>query len=701
MTLKQRIISMMEQRDVAPMSVTEWAEHLNMTSSDDFLLLQNTLKELEEDVEVVLSKKDRYILAEEAGVMKGTLSIHPKGFGFVDVQVGEDVYVSSNNMLDAMHKDEVIVRVNPSKEKLRDGEIIKVLKRNTQSIVGTMKTVKGKLWFIPTDERLKDKVIFKGGPSMKLVDGHMVVAKVTAYEPSIKVEAVRILGHENDPGVDVLSILLEKGIEPKFPQEVIDQANAYGESVDDIGHRRDLRDQMIITIDGEDAKDLDDAISIEQIENGYRLGVHIADVSHYVTENSPLDIEAYHRGTSVYVVDRVVPMLPHVLSNGLCSLNPHVDRYAISCVMEIDSAGEVTDYQIFPSVICSKYRMTYTKVNQMIDEDKASLNEYAEIVDMVNIMHECSLILRSRRDKLGSIDFEMDEAKIIIDDKGQIKDIQKRERFEAEKLIEDFMVLANECVARHTKWGHIPSLYRVHESPTKKKMQAFAKMASIMGYRLKGSLEDIHPTVLQKVLRHFEGDEKFPVISKLMLRSMQKAAYDPSPIGHFGLGLEDYTHFTSPIRRYPDLVVHRMLRKYVFDTSNFDKMSADEARLVDIAKQSSEKERNAVDAEREVEDMKKAEYMEKHVGMTAYGVISSVTKFGFFVELENTIEGLVHIQTLKDDYYVYDPVYHQLIGERTKKKFVLGQKVKIKVTGADKDAKTIDFRYLSEKRKRK
>jgi ribonuclease R len=465
--------------------------------------------------------------------------------------------------------------------------------------------------------------------------------------------------------------------------------------------RLDLTDKLTITIDGEDAKDLDDAITIEKVGDKYRLGVHIADVSYYVKENSPLDHEAFERGTSVYVVDRVVPMLPHILSNGICSLNPNEKRYALSCIMDIETNGEVSDYQLTASVIESDYRMTYTDVNKMIHGDEETKNKYPALTDMVEQMVDCASRIRNRREGLGAIDFEMEEAKILVDEQGHISQILKRERFEAEKLIEDFMVCANETVAKHTKWSQVPSLYRIHEVPTKKKMQAYAKIVGLLGYKMKGSMDAVKPLALQKILEHFEGHDEFPVVSRMMLRSMQKAKYDPSPIGHFGLGLEDYTHFTSPIRRYPDLVVHRILRKYVFGTPDIAKMAVDEERLKEIAEQSSFKERNAVDAEREIENMKKAEYMEEHIGMIADGVISGVTKFGFFVELENTIEGLVHIQSLEDDYYEFDAASMRLTGKNTRKEFRLGQKVRIKVKAANKAQRTVDFTYLPARKPKK
>lgn len=700
MDLRLKIIDLLESREVSPMTIAEWAEYLGMTEEEKYVELQQTLNKLEDDVVLVRSKKERYLLAEDAGVKKGVLSINPKGFGFVSVEEGDDVYIPMDGIETAMSGDEVVVRVFQRQNGTSDGEIIRILKRNTLQILGTIRFIKKKLTFVAQDVRL-GFVRFVYPPKLKLVEGHVVLAKILKYERPMLVEGVEILGHVNDPGVDILAVLMEYNIFPKFPQEALDMANAISKDVVIEEGRLDLTDKLTITIDGEDAKDLDDAITIEKVGDKYRLGVHIADVSYYVKENSPLDHEAFERGTSVYVVDRVVPMLPHILSNGICSLNPNEKRYALSCIMDIETNGEVSDYQLIASVIESDYRMTYTAVNKMIHGDEQTKSEYPALIEMVEQMTDCASRIRTRREGLGAIDFEMEEAKILVDEQGHISQILKRERFEAEKLIEDFMVCANETVAKHTKWSQVPSLYRIHEVPSKKKMQAYAKIVGLLGYKMKGSMDAVKPLALRKILEHFEGHDEFPVVSRMMLRSMQKAKYDPSPIGHFGLGLEDYTHFTSPIRRYPDLVVHRILRKYVFGTPDIAKMAVDEERLKVIAEQSSFKERNAVDAEREIENMKKAEYMEEHIGMIADGVISGVTKFGFFVELENTIEGLVHIQSLEDDYYEFDAASMRLTGKNTRKEFRLGQKVRIKVKAANKAQRTVDFTYLPAKKPRK
>ncbi|MGL5540839.1 MAG: ribonuclease R family protein, partial [Erysipelotrichaceae bacterium] len=419
---------------------------------------------------------------------------------------------------------------------------------------------------------------------------------------------------------------------------------------------------------------------------------HIADVSHYVTKNSPLDLEAYQRGTSVYVVDRVVPMLPHVLSNGICSLNPNVDRLTITCSMDIDTKGEVMAYQIYPSVIRSCERMTYRAVNEMIRRNEEMRTRYAHIVELVDNAYKCSRIIRKRRVKLGSIDFDTKEGKVLVDKKGRAVDVVVRERYEAEKLIEDFMVAANETVAAHTKWLELPSMYRIHESPDVKKMRDFVKIATVLGHKWKGSVSTVRPVQLQKMLQDAKNDPDYDVLANNMLRAMQKARYDGKCMGHFGLALQEYTHFTSPIRRYPDLVVHRMLHKYVFEHQlEPQTMQQDEQWIEEAAVQASLRERKAVDAERAVDDMKKAEYMEKHIGKTYEGVIGSITKFGIFVELENTVEGLVHISTLTDDYYVFEETTKRLVGRANQKTYKMGQKVKVKVVDASRYKRQIDF----------
>ena len=456
-----------------------------------------------------------------------------------------------------------------------------------------------------------------------------------------------------------------------------------------------------ITIDGEDARDLDDAISIEKTEQGYRLYVHIADVSHYVTAGSALDKEAYARGTSVYVVDRVVPMLPHALSNGICSLNPKVDRCTLTCMMEINRKGTVIDYQIYPSVINSDERMTYTAVNAILEGDEQVQKQYPHLLKMCLDMKVLSGIIRKRREKLGAIDFDTNEAKILVNEKGKPVDIVLRERKEAERIIEDFMIAANETVAAHVRWLEIPSMFRIHEQPEPKRIREFARIAKTLGYTFTGGIQNVYPAQLQAMLKEAKGEDNYSVLSTFMLRSMQKARYDRRCIGHFGLALKNYLHFTSPIRRYPDLVVHRMLRKYFFEgLQDSEKMARDEQWIEDAAYQASERERNAIDAERAVEDMKKAEYMEGRIGRQYDGVISGITRFGLFVELANTVEGLVHISTIDDDYYHYDDETKCLIGEHSANVYRMGQRVRVVCVAANRFKREIDFELVVKKKKK-
>lgn len=454
-----------------------------------------------------------------------------------------------------------------------------------------------------------------------------------------------------------------------------------------------------MTIDGDDAKDLDDAISLKKLDNGnYQLGVHIADVSYYVEEGSALDKEAINRGTSIYLVDRVIPMLPHKLSNGICSLNPNVDRFTISCIMEINGKGKVIDHKIIPSIIHSSYRMTYNNVNKILDGDFPLQQQYKDVVPMFFLMEELAMILRKARDQRGSIDFDVNEGKVIVDKNGKAIDVVLRQRGTSDKIIEEFMLKANETIAEHFKWLDLPFIYRVHEYPKEKKLTQFQSIIKPLGYTIKGSLGNIYPKELSKIVEMSKGTDEHTIISTLLLRCMQKARYDEQCLGHYGLADEYYTHFTSPIRRYPDLLVHRLIRNYLFE-ERFDKAKHFDKIIPQLAEQSSNMERRAIDIEREVEDMKMAEYMSHHIGEEFEGMISSVTSFGFFVELPNTIEGLVHISDLLDDYYVYDEKTLMLVGERTKKQFKISDKVKVRVVSCNTKEKTIDFELVGQRKK--
>lgn len=701
MNLKEQIVETMTQQPKLLLSEDEWVRRLRLFSQEEITELSQTLYQLEEDGVITLTHKDKFILTDEAGWIKGMLSINPKGFGFVDLEEGS-VYIHANSMKNAMHHDTVLVKPKVYKDGTSEGEVVKVLERSVTQLVGTWAKTADGLGLSVNDARIRQKIVMDTEDSLHLTEGQQILAEIVKYGDPLQVKLKKVLGNANDPGMDVLTVLYEYGIEPNFPDDVMAQVETLDMVVTEkakIG-RKDYTDKMVVTIDGEDAKDLDDAISLTREGNNYRLQVHIADVSHYVQAYTPIDIEAENRTTSVYVVDRVVPMLPHALSNGVCSLNPHVERLTLTCDMLVTPDGNVDTYEIVPSYIKSYARMTYTDVNRILNQEPEALEKYKDSKDLFILMSEVAQVIRQRRVRNGAIDFETAEAKIIVDENGKIKEIKKRERQEAEMIIEDFMIQANEVVARHMKWLEIPSLYRIHQTPEKRKMQEFAKIALIMGERLKGDLANVQPLTLQKLLTRSIEKPEYQVLSSLLLRSMQKAKYDPQCLGHFGLALKEYLHFTSPIRRYPDLIVHRMLHKYVFNVPDESQRPIDTDLVETYARETSLGERNAVEAERDVEDMKKAEYMEDHIGETFNGVISSVLKFGIFVQLDNTIEGLVHITNLTDDYYEYDPRSFSLRGSRHHKIYSLGQKVRIKVKDVSKEKKTIDFVLIEKQVKR-
>ena len=680
------------------------ASVLKLDSTADFVMLNKVLNQLEDEYLIVRNKKDKYLLAHQARVYRGKISVNTKGKGFFDLE-NETIIIPKENLNGALDNDEVVVKlVNKKNDDL--GYVEKIIKRNTVKVIGTLTIVKKVVVVTLDEERLNNyKIKVVNADKFKLVNGLKALFKIVKYpyvnknRKSLIMEVAieQIIGHKDDPGVDILSILLSYEIDPVFPEEVMNQVKEIPQEVSESCKkgRKDLTHLDIVTIDGDDAKDFDDAISIEKTIHGYKLGVHIADVSYYVRKNTPLDIEARKRGTSTYVVDKVVPMLPHLLSNGICSLNPDVERLTLSCVMNVNHKGEIVDYDLFESVIKSKYRMTYNNVNKIFEGNKSVNKKYKDISHLFYLMRDCAKLIRKRRDLNGSIDFDKEEALIVVDDKGKVVDIKKRERRESENIIEDFMISANECVAKHLKHLSIPTLYRIHESPTSKKIEEFKRVSSLMGHTLKYKGSTLRPKDIQKYLNGLKDSEDYPVISTLMLRSMQKARYDAKPIGHFGLALEDYLHFTSPIRRYPDLIVHRMLKKYCFN-HNYDDLEKDEKLMCELAILTSERERASIDAERDVDSMKMAEYMLDHIGEVYEGIVSSVTTFGFFVELDNLIEGLVHIHTLRDDYYHFNESILSLIGENTAKRISLGQKVKVKVVGANKLARTIDFELVSK-----
>ena len=697
--MKEKILSILEESDKA-LSIDELDSALNLNTIEETKEFSDALRELEDSYEIYRSNKNRYMLLENSNLRKGILRMNKKGFGFVEVSgEEEDIFIAPDNINKALNNDTVIVEIlNKNSGEKREGRIVKTLERDLSTIVGEIYFKKDKGYIIPDDKKLDIQLEIDRDKSHGAVDGHKVVVKIlrNITKNRYKGEVVRIIGHKNDPGVDILSIVCKYEINDTFPEEVIEELDSIPEEVreQDKKGRKDLTDVTIFTIDGDDTKDIDDAISVEKLKNGnYKLGVHIADVSYYVKEGSPLDKEAMDRGTSVYLVDRVIPMLPHKLSNGICSLNPGVERLAISCVMEIDNNGKTVDYEIFPSIIKSRLQMTYKKVNQVIEKNEIP-EGYEPFVNDLKLMDELSQIIRKAKINRGYIDFDVDEAKIIVDENCHPTDIVLRNRGRGENLIEDFMIQANECIATHIFYMDLPFIYRVHEYPKEEKIRDFISFVQSLGYTVKFNTKDISPKAIQNLINQLKDKKEFKVLSSLLLRNMQKAIYLPQNLGHYGLASKCYTHFTSPIRRYPDTTVHRLLRTYLFndDMSN-QTINKWQEKLVYIAENSSFKERESVECEREVEDMKMAEYMEDHIGEEYKGIISGVTNFGMFIQLDNLVEGLIHVNDMKD-YFSFDEVTQSLIGERTKEKFTLGDEVLIKVKAASKEAKTIDFELV-------
>ncbi|HIT23879.1 MAG TPA: ribonuclease R [Candidatus Faecimonas intestinavium] len=699
--MKDDIINILKNSDKA-LTIYELQEKLDLHDVDEVKKLSDELRVLEEEVVIYCSNKGRYMMLEDSHLRKGTLRANKKGFGFVEIEnMEDDVYIAPENMNGAIHDDIVLVEITSKMNLDRlEGRILKVIKRQVERYIGEINfDSKGKGHITLDDSKIKLNIEVAKEDSLNAVDGHKVVVELLKkLNNNLRYsgKVVEIIGHKNDPGVDILSIVYKYKINTEFPVDVKEEVKTLPMEVRDIDMigRRDLRNMEIFTIDGDDTKDIDDAISIEKMSNGhYKLGVHIADVSYYVKEESPLDNEAMERGTSVYLVDRVIPMLPHELSNGICSLNPNVDRLAISCVMEFDHDGRQLDYEIFPSVIRSRIQMTYKKVNSIL-EDNNIPEGYEPYEQSLRLMAELADILRKMKVKRGYIDFEVDEPKILVDENCKPTEIILRDRGTGEKLIEDFMIAANECVATHIYFMSLPFIYRVHEVPKEEKLRSYLSFVGSLGYQVPGDLKDTSPKTVQRIIKYLEDKPEFKILSSLLLRSMQKAVYRPENLGHYGLASQCYTHFTSPIRRYPDTTVHRLLRTYLFNKElDMGTIRKWEQKLVYISEHSSDRERASVDCEREVEDMKMAEYMEDHIGEEYEGMISSVTSFGMFIELDNLIEGLVPLRDMKD-FFHYDEEHMTLTGERSHVKYTIGERVLVKVVRASKEEKTIDFEII-------
>ncbi|WP_079710874.1 ribonuclease R [Paraliobacillus ryukyuensis] len=710
--LQQKLLNYFEQEATKPLAIQEIEEILDLNDADQFKVLMKLLNDLEEKGKIVRTRKNRYGLPERMNLIRGRIQMHAKGFAFLlpDDEDQDDVYINHADLQSAMNNDLVLVRIDGRDEfgKRPEGVVIRIIERAATRIIGTYEDNGNFGFVIADDKRIPNDIFIPKNASNGAISGHKVIVDITKFPEermSAEGEVIEILGHKNDPGMDIISIIYKHGIQVDFPEEVLQHAKQVPEQIDptEINNRRDLRDEPIVTIDGADAKDLDDAVTVKKLANGnYKLGVYIADVSYYVEENSPIDQEAFDRATSVYLVDRVIPMIPHRLSNGICSLNPQVDRLTLGCEMEINASGEVVNHDIFQSVIRTNERMTYSDVNKiLVDKDEELRERYRDLVPMFEEMEALAEVLREKRFGRGAIDFDFKEAQVLVDSNGKAEDVVIRERSVAERLIEEFMLAANETVAEHFHWMDVPFIHRIHEDPDPDKLQNFFEFLGQLGYSVKGTANEIHPQALQQVLDMVKGEQEEMIISKLMLRSMKQAKYDPQSIGHFGLATNFYTHFTSPIRRYPDLIVHRLIRTYVINNQLDQKTQQHwKDRMPEIARHTSEKERAAVDAERETDDLKKAEYMQDKIGEEFDGVISSVTNFGLFVELPNTIEGLVHVSYLTDDYYHFDERSYAMIGERTGNVFRIGDEITVKVANVNIEERVVDFEVVGMKPRR-
>ncbi len=694
---KQVLEELMDDKQYVPMKIKELAILLQIPR-EKREELKEVLDELLGEGKIEVSKKGKYKKAEEV-TLTGRFIGNARGFGFVEIEGREeDVFISESNVGSALHGDTVQVTLLSGKSgKRQEGAVVRVLAHEITELVGNYEKSSNFGFVVPDNLRFTKDIFIPAEFSRGAVNGHKVLVEITDYGSKNKNPEGRIkqiIGHINDPGTDILSIVYAYELPMEFPDKVMNQAEKVSSDVSqaDREGRLDLRTLPVVTIDGEDAKDLDDGISLTKEGGIYHLGVHIADVTNYVQENSALDREALKRGTSVYLVDRVIPMLPHILSNGICSLNQGVDRLALSCLMDINEKGDVVNHQIAETVINVDRRMTYTSVKKILtDQDENEIAQYQELVPMFRLMEELAGILRNKRKKRGSIDFDFPESKIILDEKGHPVEIKPYDRNVATKIIEDFMLLANETVAQDFYWQELPFVYRTHDTPDPEKIQQLALFISNFGYGIKNTRDDIHPKELQKLLARIEDSPEEALISRLTLRSMKRAKYTVDCTGHFGLAAQYYCHFTSPIRRYPDLQIHRIIKETLRGRMNQERISHYTEILPQVAEHSSQMERRADEAERETDKLKKAEYMEDHVGETFEGVISSITTWGLYVELSNTVEGMVHVTNLYDDRYYYREETLEMVGIDTGRTYKLGQKVKVRVLGCDKQNRTIDF----------
>ena len=701
MVTKEDILNFMRQESYRPLSYHELRD-LWEIGPDEESRFMKVLGRLEKEGEIIKTRKNKYGLPHMMNSVRGVIRLNQRGYGILlpDEPGQPEIFVYGKNLNGAMHEDKVMVRImeRAVADQRPEGEVIRVISRARHELVGTLERGKNLAQVVPDDSRQLYTIFVKLPKKLKVKSGDKVLVNITSWPDKYKGpegKVVEVLGSKGEPGLDLQVIIKKHGLRDSFPSGVLEEARevAVPPPPEEISSRRDLRNLRMVTIDGEDAKDLDDALSIERLDNGYRLGVHIADVSHYVKEDSRLDKEAFRRGTSVYLVDKVLPMLPKELSNGICSLNPQVDRLAITCLMDIDEQGRVMNYDLFKSVININERMTYTNVNKiLVDNDPEQIERYRDLVDDFRLMKELADILRQERMGRGALDFSFPETKVIVDEKGYPIDIQARVQGVGEMIIEDFMIKANETVAEHLHWQEVPSLYRVHEKPDEEALGKLNQVLGVFGYKIRQGKAE--PRVFQKILHEVRGKPEEQLISLILLRSMKHARYMPQALGHFGLASKFYSHFTSPIRRYPDLIVHRILKATLDGSMSTRRRMNLEKKMAGIGEQATLMEMKAEEAERELVDIKKAQYMQQFVGDEFDARIASIQSFGFFVALDNTVEGLVHISSIDDDYYEFNERNYTLIGTHTGRKFAIGDQVRVQLVRVSVEEAKIDFELV-------
>lgn len=699
--MEQEILKLLNKKKNTSLTSIEINDYLSLNGIDEYSELEKVLDKLCLEGKIYYSeKKKRYTPIINTNFKTGKLLVNPKGYGFVvlDESFQEpDVYINGKNLLDGRNNDTVVIEI--INKKTREGRVIRILKRDDAVLVGLLYEKDGNYYVKPDKHEYKDIPVFKS--SLKgAIPGHKVLVRPNNIGHEYTGDIIKIIGHKNDVGVDILSFVYQYEFDPTFSDEVMNSVEKIPSEVlpEEYANRVDLRGETIFTIDGDDTKDIDDAVSIKKLSKDvYELGVHIADVSHYVKNDETIDKDAYERGTSVYLVDRVIPMLPHKLSNGICSLNPEVDRLALSCVMNINSKGYVIKYKIFKSVIKSRKQMTYNCVNSILENNKVPAGYEPYAADL-RLMNELSNILRKKMVNHGYLEFDRPEAKILVDENCHPTEIKLREQRTGEKLIENFMIVANETVAGYIEDMKVPGIYRVHDKPNKEKLAIFLKFLNRKGYNIKADANKFKNTDYQRLLKLFKGKEEESILSTFAIQTMSKAKYSDINIGHYGIASKRYAHFTSPIRRYPDLTLHRLVKAYS-EHKDGKTISYWQNKLFDIAIHSSKKEQDAINCERDVDKMKKAEYMENHIGEQFKGVISGVTEFGFFVELENTVEGLVRIDSLGGDYFIYNRDLSAILGKNSKRIYMYGDTVTVEVIAANKETSQVDFKIVSDNNK--